>query len=154
MGIIAGWRTERHMRDLAAELDALAEVYVLRPVDEGGKASLGPLRNAGPAYPVFDPVADFPLLLATLRALNVSRLHFHHTLGVHPHLLQLPQLLQVPYDVTTHDYYLACPQVTMADQQGRYCGAPEEAGCNRCLAVRPRRVVSRLRSGARLAREY
>jgi len=132
-----GGGTERHMRDLAAELHAVADVYVLRPVEDGGKASLGPLSDTAPAHLVFDPVGDFPLLLATLRVLNVARLHFHHTIGVHPQLLRLPQLLQVPYDVTTHDYYLACPQVTLVDARGRYCGAPDEAGCDRCLAARP-----------------
>ncbi|WP_263143245.1 class I SAM-dependent methyltransferase [Pseudomonas sp. RIT-PI-AD] len=132
-----GGGTERHLRSLAEELAGVAEVYVLRPDIEGGKAALGSLDPGKPAQLLFDPGTDFELLLATLRSLGVSRIHFHHTIGVHLQFLLLPEKLDVPYDVTVHDYYLACPQVTLADAQGRYCGAPDEAGCNACLAERP-----------------
>ncbi|MES2817378.1 MAG: class I SAM-dependent methyltransferase, partial [Pseudomonadota bacterium] len=132
-----GGGTERHLRDLAAELADQAEIYVLRPMDEGGKASLGPFSGGQRARLVFDPITDFESLLLTLRALGVSRLHFHHSIGVHLQFLLLPERLGVPYDVTVHDFYLACPQVTLADPQGRYCGAPDEAGCNACLMSRP-----------------
>ncbi|MET1079723.1 MAG: class I SAM-dependent methyltransferase [Pseudomonas sp.] len=132
-----GGGTERHLRDLGRELADNAEIYVLRPLDEGGKASLGPLNGGQRAHLVFDPITDFELLLGTLRELGVTRLHFHHTIGVHLQFLLLPEKLSLPYDVTVHDYYLACPQVTLADRQGRYCGAPDEAGCNSCLASRP-----------------
>lgn len=132
-----GGGTERHLRSLAEELAGSAEVYVLRPDVEGGAATLGSLDPDKPARLLFEPERDFELLLATLRSLGVTRLHFHHTIGVHLQFLLLAERLGVPYDVTVHDFYLACPQVTLADAAGRYCGAPDEAGCNACLAQRP-----------------
>ncbi|MDH0896624.1 MULTISPECIES: class I SAM-dependent methyltransferase [unclassified Pseudomonas] len=132
-----GGGTEKHLLDMADEVGEHAEIYLLRPQEEGGCISLGPLNGGKRARLLFEPGRDFQLLLETLRDLGVSRIHFHHTIGVHLQFLLLPEQLGVPYDVTVHDYYLACPQVTLADEKGRYCGAPDEAGCNTCLERRP-----------------
>ena len=131
-----GGGTDRHLRNLIAELQGRAIVYVMKPLSEGGRVGLvyeGEPQN----LLAFDPVEDFELLVLTLKALGVARIHFHHTIGVAHSVLMLPEKLQCPYDVTIHDYYLACPQVSLTDSMGRYCGAPEPDGCNRCLAERP-----------------
>ncbi|MDG9926760.1 MULTISPECIES: class I SAM-dependent methyltransferase [unclassified Pseudomonas] len=132
-----GGGTEKHLLDMADEVGDHAEIYLLQPQEEGGRVSLGPLNGGKRSRLLFEPGRDFQLLLDTLRDLGVSRIHFHHTIGVHLQFLLLPEQLGVPYDVTVHDYYLACPQVTLADEKGRYCGAPDEAGCNACLETRP-----------------
>lgn len=132
-----GGGTEQHLLSLAEELCDQAELYLLQPHEEGGRISLGPLNGGKRTRLQFEPGRDYQLLLSTLKSLGVSRLHFHHTIGVHLQFLLLPEHLGVPYDVTVHDYYLACPQVTLADEAGRYCGAPDVNGCNACLAIRP-----------------
>lgn len=132
-----GGGTQRHLHDLAQRLAQSAELYLLQPVDEGGVVSLGPVEGDQGGRLCFDPLHDASLLLETLQALGVVRIHFHHTIGVHLQFLLLPQQLGVPYDVTVHDYYLACPQITLTDERGRYCGAPDESGCNDCLKQRP-----------------
>lgn len=132
-----GGGTERHLLALAETLGKNAELYLLHPHLEGGAVSLGPLNGGQRARQLFEPGRDTQLLLDTLRALRVSRIHFHHTIGVHLQFVLLPEQLGIPYDVTIHDYYLACPQVTMTDEDGRYCNAPDEAGCNACLESRP-----------------
>src|SRR5581483_10517537 len=38
---------------------------------------------------------------------------------------------------TAHDYTAYCPQITLTDTSFRYCGEPDDAGCEACLAVRP-----------------
>jgi glycosyltransferase involved in cell wall biosynthesis len=43
----------------------------------------------------------------------------------------------VPADFSVHDYAVICPQVTLTDAAGCYCGEPDAAGCNACLAARP-----------------
>ena len=56
------------------------------------------------------------------------------------HVLDIEKLcrdLAVPFDFTAHDYFTVCPQVKMTDTAGRFCGAPAEDECNRCLAARP-----------------
>jgi glycosyltransferase involved in cell wall biosynthesis len=45
----------------------------------------------------------------------------------------------VPYDCTLHDYYAICPQYHLVNEDGRYCGEPDAAGCAACLARRPHR---------------
>lgn len=132
-----GGGTERHLLELAETLKGQAELYLLQPNVEGGSIALGPLNGGERARLLFEPERDSLLLQETLQALGVSRIHFHHTIGVHLQFLLLPQQLEVPYDVTIHDYYLVCPQVTMTSAEGRYCGAPDESGCNACLATRP-----------------
>jgi glycosyltransferase involved in cell wall biosynthesis len=52
-------------------------------------------------------------------------------------VLELPDALGVPYDVTLHDHFPMCPQYHLSDESGRYCGEPDTAGCNACIAKRP-----------------
>jgi len=35
--------------------------------------------------------------------------------------------------VTAHDYFSVCPSFVLLNDQGRYCGIPDIAECNRCL---------------------
>lgn len=132
-----GGGTERHVLDFAEQLKGQAQVYLLTPDYEGGPVYLRPYGEPQRAGLVFDPHTQIRLLEDTLRWLGVARLHYHHSIGLPQSVLLLPEQLPCSYDVTVHDYYLACPQVTLADEQGRYCGAPDEAGCNACLAKRP-----------------
>jgi glycosyltransferase involved in cell wall biosynthesis len=84
-----------------------------------------------------DPKDDYEGLLEALRQCCVTRVHIQHVLG---HVLDIHQLcndLGVPFDFTVHDYLTICPQVHLDDVNGRYCGEPSEAGCNRCLSARP-----------------
>ena len=132
-----GGGTERHVFDFAAQLEGQAHVYLLTPEYENGPAYLRPFSQPQRAGLVFDPHTQIQQLTDTLRWMGVARLHYHHTIGMPQSILLLPESLPCSYDVTVHDYYLACPQVTLADEKGRYCGAPDEDGCNKCLSKRP-----------------
>lgn len=132
-----GGGTERHVTDFAEQLNGRAHVYLLTPEYENGPVYLRPFSQPQRAGLVFDPYTQMPQLLDTLRWMGVARLHYHHTIGLPQSILLMPEQLPCSYDVTVHDYYLACPQVTLADEEGRYCGAPDEAGCNQCLVKRP-----------------
>lgn len=132
-----GGGTERHVTDFAEQLNGQAHVYLLTPEYENGPVYLRPFSQPQRAGLVFDPHTQMSQLLDTLRWMGVARLHYQHTIGMPQSILLMPEQLPCSYDVTVHDYYLACPQVTLADEKGRYCGAPDEAGCNQCLAKRP-----------------
>ena len=132
-----GGGTDRHVLDFVEQLNGLAHVYLLTPEYENGPVYLRPFTQPQRAGLLFAPYSQFEQLLDTLRWIGVSRLHYHHTIGLPEPILKLPQELPCSYDITVHDYYLACPQVTLADEKGRYCGAPDEAGCNQCLTKRP-----------------
>lgn len=132
-----GGGTERHVLDFAEQLSGQAHVYFLTPEYENGPVYLRPFSDPQRAGLVFDPHSQMPQLWETLRWMGVARLHYHHTIGMPQPILLMPEQLPCSYDVTVHDYYLACPQVTLADENGRYCGAPDEDGCNKCLVKRP-----------------
>ncbi len=136
-----GGGSQRHMRELAATVHAQAHVYALHA--EGTLLKLQSMADdAQRAALYFDPAADAELLLGTLRQLGVCHVHYHHLIDLPEIALQLPEALSCHYDLTIHDFYLACPQVTLADAAGKYCGAPDLLGCNSCLEQRPVTGVS------------
>ncbi len=53
------------------------------------------------------------------------------------HLLAAAQRHRIPIRLTVHDYHWMCPRVNLVTPAGRYCGEPEAAGCDRCLAQAP-----------------
>jgi GT2 family glycosyltransferase len=83
------------------------------------------------------PGLEYENLTAVLKACGTKRIHIHHLMG---HVLDLERLVEdlgLPLDFTLHDYFTICPQITLSDEQGRYCGEPGEDICNRCIASRP-----------------
>ena len=42
----------------------------------------------------------------------------------------------VPFEMHLHDYLPLCPRINLVDEGGLYCGEPDEAGCDACLAAR------------------
>jgi GT2 family glycosyltransferase len=131
-----GGGTKRHIEELAELFTDTLQFLLLRP---GGNSQylLSWLRSGETLQLIFNLPGDADALLESLRALAVRRIHFHHTLGLHPLFLDLPALLSLPYDFTIHDYYTCCPQITLTHYQNHYCGEPDDAGCNRCLAILP-----------------
>jgi glycosyltransferase involved in cell wall biosynthesis len=78
--------------------------------------------------------AQLPELAALLRRERPDHVELHHQLGHHHDLLSLPALLGVPLDVFVHDYATICPRVTLVTTSNRYCGEPETAQCEACIA--------------------
>ncbi len=131
-----GGGTERHLRELAGALAARANVFLLRPVG-GAETALEWLRE-GEAFRLgFRLPEQFDALVEALRALGVAHVHFHHLRGQSPRLLELPRSLGVKHDFTAHDFFAACPQVTLSDEIGRYCGEFGPEQCSACLKRRP-----------------
>ena len=68
---------------------------------------------------------------------DIALLHLHHLSRARGVLAALPAL-GVPYGVTIHDLWLACPTVTLTRADDRYCGGvTDAAACDRCLADFP-----------------
>jgi glycosyltransferase involved in cell wall biosynthesis len=131
-----GGGIRRHMDDLTALLGERADVLYLEPADADTVRLHWP--RAGEHFEAwFRLPADLPALAETLRAIGIARLHFHHVHGLPQAILQLPTVCGLPYDATLHDYYAICPQYHLADENGRYCGEPDEAGCAACIRGRP-----------------
>lgn len=97
---------------------------------------------------VFRTRAEFGELAEALRLAGTAAVEIHHLLGHDAAVLDLAGRLGVPYDLTIHDYGLICPRLSLVDKNGRYCGEPDLAACERCTADPDDRADPELTVGA------
>ncbi|MGL4962860.1 MAG: glycosyltransferase [Inquilinus sp.] len=130
-----GGGTERHMQELIRSVEGKANVLTLRPSSGGVALSVPTIPN----HPVlWLPSGRVEDLAAVLRSCGLRRIHIHHWHGLELDLRRLVQQLGVPFDITAHDYFTICPQITMLQQpDGEFCGEPGPEVCNACIARRP-----------------
>jgi GT2 family glycosyltransferase/glycosyltransferase involved in cell wall biosynthesis len=128
-------------RRLAARCLAIAQAgdrpVVLRPAQMPGGDPAVLVGGATPeAYPnlIYALPSELRTLVARLRAERPARIELHHLLGHDPAVLALLADLAIPYDVHVHDYALFCPRIALVGPSRRYCGEPEPAGCEACIA--------------------
>jgi len=127
---------ERHLRELAEALAMQANAFLLRPT--GGEETLVEWLRAGEGFELaFRLPGEHDALLQALRALGVAHVHFHHMRGHSARVLELPQSLGLKHDLTAHDFFAVCPQMTLTDEIGRYCGEFGAEQCAACLKRRP-----------------
>ena len=132
-----GGGVQQHVRELAEGLHnaEAARVLLLQPERDGG-LRLQWLQDSGLSVRLYGP-DSLGLALELLRAMHVSRIHFHHFSGLDQSITGLPSELDVPYDFTVHDYMVVCPQTNLLTSDGRYCGMPQVEVCRTCVQQRP-----------------
>jgi O-antigen biosynthesis protein len=134
-----GGGVERHVRDLLAIVTGQVDVFVLRGFLDGGVSlswytgdyATDAVRVGGFSEAALNDWTE------ALRALAFERVHIHHLHGWPRVVLDLVERLAVPIDVSLHDYFFACPQYHFSDENGRYCGEPDDNGCRACIDKRP-----------------
>ena len=131
-----GGGVAKHVEDLAALMRPRADCFLLAP-NRGGLLRLSKFESGSWPALYFRSPYELDGLANFLRTAAIGRVHFHHTLRLDSEILKLPEKLDVPYDYTVHDYYCFCPQITLTTDSFRYCGEPDESGCNKCLQIRP-----------------
>ncbi len=134
-----GGGVERHVRDLLELAAPRSDVLVLRGFSNGG---VDVAWYDGSAQAIHVRVGGFSeSTLAdwseALRELAFDRVHVHHLHGWPRAVLSLIDELNLPIDITLHDYFFACPQYHFSDENDRYCGEPDESGCRICIEKRP-----------------
>jgi GT2 family glycosyltransferase len=65
---------------------------------------------------------------------RVRAIELHHLVGHHPSVLEVIAYLRVPYDLHVHDYAWLCGRVALVGAAERYCGEPDVAQCELCVA--------------------
>jgi GT2 family glycosyltransferase/glycosyltransferase involved in cell wall biosynthesis len=129
-----GGGVRRHIDMLVQRFGNQARFLLLEATDRGASLSVPSLANH-PSIAL--PTERRDDLIALLRSMDVSRIHIHHLLGMDMDIRALAQGLGVPFDVTVHDYYAICPQINLLPwRHSLYCGEPDVAGCNSCIAHR------------------
>ena len=145
-----GGGVRRHILDLVERTAGAANCLLLESTARGAALSVPAL----PGHPELALPADRAADLAmVLKSAGVTRAHIHHLMSMDLDVRALLHRLGVPFDVTVHDYFAICPQVNLLPWlQGAYCGEPDVAGCNACIADRPshgsRDIVSWRRGNA------
>ncbi|MBW4023819.1 MAG: glycosyltransferase [Proteobacteria bacterium] len=144
----------QYLRGLAAGCRGVANLLVLRATMDGQGVRLGapgaarhpelliPLRPPGRAEDADAAareaqaalLADVLTLLAPLR---IARVHVQHWLNLRVDLRALIRALDVPFDLTIHDWFAICPRINLLPvADGPSCGEPAPAVCDRCIQAR------------------
>jgi GT2 family glycosyltransferase/glycosyltransferase involved in cell wall biosynthesis len=125
----------RHVRDIVALDMGRANYLVLEPASRGVALSVPALAGHPKLVLAAERWRD---VAAVARSAGVTRVHIHHLMGLDLDARALIHELGVQFDVTVHDYFAICPQVTLLPwPAGQYCGEPGPDGCDACIANRP-----------------
>jgi glycosyltransferase involved in cell wall biosynthesis len=123
-----GGGAQQHIDELVSLYSAQALFLQITPEEEGRSIRLEifdqGVRLQDGLY--FDGDREYDKLVRLLGALGVGRVHFHHTMGLHPRFWVLARDLGCEYDLTLHDYYLVNGNPTLTDARARY--VPDSAG--------------------------
>jgi glycosyltransferase involved in cell wall biosynthesis len=137
-----GGGTERHVQEDAEKLSSKdTSVFFMRPVRTDKTRVVLEHRGlkVAPNLEVFE-LGDVERLAQRLQALGITEIHTHSLVDYVPespkYIRRLVELLGARWEVNLHDYKVICPRVNLTDRSGRYCGEPDEEGCNYCLATR------------------
>jgi glycosyltransferase involved in cell wall biosynthesis len=125
----------RHVQDIIERDKGRVNYLVLEPASRGLALSIPAL----PGHPKLILAAErWRDVAAVARSAGVARVHIHHLMGLDLDVRALIHDLGFGFDVTVHDYFAICPQVTLLPwSAGSYCGEPGPAGCDQCIANRP-----------------
>jgi glycosyltransferase involved in cell wall biosynthesis/GT2 family glycosyltransferase len=130
-----GGGVRRHFMSLVDRFGAQANFLLLAATNRGVALSAPALPN----HPLLT-VASGQLdeLVRMLKTCRVTRVHVHHMQSLDIDIRALIHRLNVPFDVTVHDYFAICPQMNLLPWPDLpYCGEPGPAACNACIANRP-----------------
>ncbi len=77
---------------------------------------------------------ELPEVARLLRADRPRHMELHHLLGHDHAILGLARTLRLPMDLFVHDYAWFCQRIALVSTGRRYCGEPDTAGCEACVA--------------------
>ena len=125
----------RHIRDRCETLrkDGL-EPLVLRP--DGPSSSDMRLVSDDPTVATLRySVGERSRLKKFLARLRIRHAELHHFYDLDPLFVEAVATGGWPYDVYVHDFIWYCPRIVLLDGDFRYCGEPDLAGCEACIAT-------------------
>ncbi len=96
--------------------------------------------------------AELPALLRLLEGDRPVGAELHHLLGHDAATLSLCAALRLPVDHYVHDYASFCQRLQLLGPERRYCGEPDVAGCEGCIAEQGSNLEERITVPALLER--
>jgi FkbM family methyltransferase len=117
-----GGGVKQHIEELGEYYGSRIVNILLAPYGNKGEVSvsLGVTPHADSL--IFSIPSNYEHMLELLKAIGISAVHFHHTLGLDSKLLQLSTDLSVARLITVHDYYWLFGNPTLTDEEGKYPG--------------------------------
>jgi len=143
-----GGGTERAVQAMRASLAGAGEVVIVRPMEDNNGAGLVNVSHASD-FDGFEFLFRYRTpeeLAALLEVIGASVLQIHHLVGFGPSVRRAVASSGLPYSFHVHDNYAICPQITLTDASGNYCGEPAENGCDACIAERPSNGAADIRN--------
>ena len=128
-----GGGVERVIAERAAAVRAQGRrAVVLRPAPGGVRVE----EWGGAAFPnlVFAMPDGLGALVRLLRGDRVRLVEVHHLLGHHHAVVEVARRLKAELVSVVHDYARFCPRIALVSTERRYCGEPDVAGCEACVA--------------------
>ena len=129
----------RHAGDLMARLagEGWLPLALTAETDDGGEARVTVRRAGSDEALRYPPAAPLEAALADILDLAPRFLHVQHLIDLPDGVAQFVRDCGIPYAVTLHDFFYACPKVTLLDAGTRYCGMPPAAKCTVCVRQGP-----------------
>jgi|GEM_PF-738031 len=143
-----GGGTERAVQAMRASLEVVGEVIIIRPVEEHGGAGVVSVSHPSDVdgFEFLYRYRNADELAGLLQLTGARKIQIHHLVGFGASLRRAIALAGVPYSFHAHDYYTVCPQITLTDRDGNYCGEPDQNGCDACIAQRPSHGAADIRN--------
>ena len=134
-----GGGAQQHIDELVSLYSAQALFLQITPEDEGRSIRLEIFEQGARLQDglYFDGDREYGKFVRLLGELGVGRVHFHHTMGLHPRFWVLARDLGCEYDLTLHDYYLVNGNPTLTDAQARYVSDTASDFDQRCAEHYP-----------------
>lgn len=129
----------RHADDLMARLAAEGWLALALTAERDGEGTAHlavrrPGGGEGLRYPAGVPQEA---AFADILDLAPRFLHVQHVIDLPESVAAFVRDCGIPYAVTLHDFFYACPRVTLLDAGSRYCGMPPAAKCTLCIRQGP-----------------
>jgi GT2 family glycosyltransferase/glycosyltransferase involved in cell wall biosynthesis len=134
-----GGGAQQHVDELVSLYEGQALFLQLTP-DRDGSSVILSIYDDGRKLKdglYFDIEQEYDKLVELLRSLGIGRVHFHHTMGLHPRVWLLAQDLGCGYDLTIHDYYLINGNPTLTDKNARFVADGDTDFDERCAGHYP-----------------
>ncbi len=133
-----GGGTARHIHDLSCLVRDDCDVMVLAPYDTNtlqlawrtieDMPEAPALTGASKEFTLYFAInTEFDLLIETLQALGIVRVHLHHVHGLPKAVLSIGEKLNVPLDITLHDHYPLSPNYVLFPGGELVAPAPSNA---------------------------
>ena len=75
----------------------------------------------------------YNMIKDVVRMLKIDLIHVHHLLKNYYDVYDVAKEYNIPVITSIHDFYMACPTVSLLNNNYKFCGGVNREGCKECL---------------------